>query len=84
MVVLVSGFMRVIVRMVVTVTVTVIVMPVLRIVEAMGGMVAGRVVIRRDDHRGALYARPHDTLRGDADVVSQAAERFYDRCRIGA
>lgn len=90
MVVMVSGLMRMIVRMVVTVVVTVtvivavVVMPVLMIVEAMGGMVAVRVVVRRDDHSRALYTRPHDALRGDTDVVSQATERFYKRYRIDA
>ncbi len=88
MVVMVSGLMRMIVRMVVTVVVTVIVavvvMPVFMIVEAMGGMVAVRVVVRRDDHSRALYTRPHDALRGDTDVVSPATERFYKRYRIDA
>jgi hypothetical protein len=84
MVVMVSGLMRMIVRMVVTVIVAVVVMPVLMIVEAMGGMVAVRVVVRRDDHSRALYTRPHDALRGDTDVVSQATERFYKRYRIDA
>jgi|GEM_PF-1687344 hypothetical protein len=84
MVVMVSGLMRMIVRMVVTVIVAVVVMPVLMIVEAMGGMVAVRVVVRRDDHSRALYTRPHDALRGDTDVVSQATERFYERYRIDA
>jgi len=84
MVVMVSGLMRMIVRMVVTVIVAVVVMPVLMIVEAMGGMVAVRVIVRRDDHSRALYTRPHDALRGDTDVVSQATERFYKRYRIDA
>lgn len=84
MVVMVSGLMRMIVRMVVTVIVAVVVMPVFMIVEAMGGMVAVRVVVRRDDHSRALYTRPHDALRGDTDVVSQATERFYKRYRIDA
>lgn len=84
MVVMVSGLMRMIVRMVVTVIVAVVVMPVLMIVEAMGGMVAVRVIVRRDDHSRALYTRPHDALRGDTDVVSQATERFYERYRIDA
>ncbi len=84
MVVMVSGLMRMIVRMVVTVIVAVVVMPVLMIVEAMGGMVAVRVIVRRDDHSRALYTRPHDALQGDTDVVSQATERFYKRYRIDA
>ena len=48
------------------------------------GMVAVRVIVRRDDHSRALYTRPHDALRGDTDVVSQATERFYKRYRIDA